>query len=303
MNSNNKYLIVIAGPTAVGKTALAIYLAQHFNTSIISADSRQIYKELNIGVARPSTDELNAATHFCIAHKSIHEKYTAGNFEREVNQILEEQFNQKNIVILCGGTGLYINSVLYGFDDIPTVDENIRNDLHQSFTKNGIEFLQNKLQKLDIDSYNTIDIQNHQRVIRALEVCIGTGKPFSSFKQKKEKSLNFIPIKILLEEDRTILYNNINLRVDKMLEQGLKAEVEKVYPFKHLSALKTVGYQEWFDFFDGKIDETTAIEKIKQHTRNFAKRQITWFKKDTSFKTFAPSQKEKIIEYINEHLS
>ena len=302
-HNNTNYLIVIAGPTAVGKTATAIQLAQYFNTEIISADSRQIYKELKIGVARPSNEELKAIPHHCIAHKNIHDYYSAGEYEREVMAILDKIYLTKNIAILCGGTGFYINAVLSGFDEIPEITASVREELNLLYQKNGIKFLQEQLKNVDIETYQSIDLQNTQRIIRALEVCKGTGKKFSSYKQKKTIHRNFIPIKIGLNLSKEQLHHNINVRVEKMMHEGFLEEAKHVYPFRNHNALQTVGYKELFDYLDNKIPLNEAIKLIKLHTRQYAKRQLTFFNKHKDYEWFEPKQAKEMIQLIQEKIS
>ena len=267
MIENPKYLIIIAGPTAVGKTSTAIQVAKHFNTEIISADSRQIFMELNIGVARPSVEELAEVKHHFIANKSIVQYFSAGEYEREVIALLDDLFKTKNVVILCGGTGFYINAILNGFDEIPPIDEKIREGLNQQFKDFGIEPLQQKLKELDEETYNEIDIHNTQRIIRALEVCIGTQQKFSSFKRKNNVQRNFTPIKIGLNISKEQLHHNINTRVDEMMRQGFLEEAKSVINYRNHNALQTVGYKELFDFIDGKTTLNEAVYLIKLHTR------------------------------------
>ncbi len=296
---DHKFLIIIAGPTAVGKTAVAIELAKQFDTEIISADSRQLFKELNIGVARPGKEELAAVKHHFIANKSIAENVSAGEYERAVISLLDTLFKTKDIVILCGGTGFYINAVLYGFDEIPEVDETIRAELNRQFQEAGIGPLQEKLLMLDEETYRTMDIQNTQRVIRALEVCIGTGKKFSSFKKKQDLHRSFVPIKIGLNVSKEQLHHNINTRVDEMMRQGFLEEAKSVYPFRNHNALQTVGYKELFDCIDGKTTLEQAVELIKLHTRQYAKRQLTFFNKNKDYTWFEPGQLRSIIDFVD----
>ncbi|MEN9448061.1 MAG: tRNA ((37)-N6)-dimethylallyltransferase MiaA [Bacteroidota bacterium] len=298
MSVHPKYLVIIAGPTAVGKTSVAIQLAKYFNTEIISADSRQIFKELNIGVARPSEEELKEVKHHLIATKSIHEYFSAGEYEREVLALLDELYKKNDLVILCGGTGFYINAVLSGFDEIPIVDDNIRTSLNQQFQENGILSLQEQLKILDEKTYHSIDLQNTQRVIRALEICIGTGKPFSDFKIQKEVRRNFIPIKIGLNLDKEILQERINVRVDKMMRDGLLEEAQSLHAYQNLNALQTVGYKELFDFINKKISLKEAIELIKIHTRQYAKRQLTFFNKHPDYSWLNPNDWNNSIPFI-----
>ncbi len=279
------YLITIIGPTAIGKTSLSIALAQHFGCDIISCDSRQFYKEMKIGTAVPSEEDLNGAPHHFIQNKSIFNNYSVGDFEKEAITKLDELFLKNNIQIMVGGSGLYVDAVLKGFDEFSQIDSKVRENVSLKFEHNGIEYLQNQLKKLDVEYYNFITetnpqtLQNPQRMKRFVEVCIGTGKPYSSFLNLKKNSRNFSPIVIGLEADREIMYNRINQRVDIMIREGLLGEVEKLYPNKELNALQTVGYRELFDFIEDKISLDLAIEEIKKNTRRFAKRQMTWFKR------------------------
>ena len=276
----NKYLITVIGPTAIGKTSLSIKLAQYYNTEIISADSRQFFKEMQIGTAAPTTEELNQAKHHFIHHKSIHEDYSVGHFEKEAVSALSELFKTHQQVIMVGGSGLYVDAVTNGLDDFPKVDPEIRENLNSGLKNEGIETLQSQLEELDQETYNTIDIQNPHRLIRALEICIGTNKPYSSFLNKKTASRAFTPIYVGLTADRDIIYNRINQRVDLMIENGQLEEAKRLYKFKHLNALNTVGYKELFKYFDGEWTLDFAISEIKKNTRRFAKRQLTWFKKN-----------------------
>ena len=282
----NNYLITVIGATAIGKTALSIQLAKHFNTDIISCDSRQFFKEMNIGTAVPSAEELAAVTHHFIQNKSILDHYSVGQFEKDALKKLDELFLKNNIVVMVGGSGLYTNAVLEGLDDFPEIAPEIRLKLNKQIENGELEILQNQLKELDPESYNDIEIENPHRLIRALEICIGTGKPYSSFKNKNKTKRNFIPIKIGLTADREIMYHRINQRVDIMLQEGLLDEAKKLYPHKELNALQTVGYRELFDYFDGKYSLEFAIEEIKKNTRRFAKRQVTWNKKDETIHWF-----------------
>ncbi|QOD61243.1 tRNA (adenosine(37)-N6)-dimethylallyltransferase MiaA [Polaribacter haliotis] len=273
-------LITIVGPTAIGKTALSIKLAKAFNTDIISCDSRQFYKEMTIGTAVPNVDELIAAKHHFIQNRSIFEDYNVGEFERDVLTKLEELFQQNPVQIMVGGSGLYVDAVLKGLDYFPEVDSKIREKLTKQIEKQGIEPLQKQLKELDIETYNTIAIENPHRLMRALEVCIGTGIPYSTFKNKPKTPRNFHSIIIGLNADREIIYNRINQRVDIMMEAGLLEEATKLYTHKDLNALQTVGYRELFSYFNGTFTKEFAISEIKKNTRRFAKRQLTWFKRD-----------------------
>ncbi|WP_264558250.1 tRNA (adenosine(37)-N6)-dimethylallyltransferase MiaA [Flavobacterium sp. N2270] len=279
------YLITIIGPTAIGKTALSIRLAQYFNCDIISCDSRQFYKETSIGTAVPSKEELAAAKHHFIQNKSILDNYNVGDFERDAIEKLDELFQENNVQIMVGGSGLYVNAILNGFDDFPSIDESIRTQLNNNFNEKGLDYLVETLKDLDLDYYNFIaennpqTFKNPQRMKRFVEVCIGTGKPYSSFLKKKSNTRNFTPIIIGLEADREVMYNRIEQRVDIMMNEGLLKEVESVFIHKNLNALQTVGYRELFDYLDNKTTLDTAIEEIKKNTRRFAKRQLTWFKR------------------------
>ena len=299
------YLITIIGPTAIGKTALSIALAQHFNCAIISCDSRQFFKEMKIGTAVPNDDELVAATHHFIQNKSIFESYTVGDFEQEALAKLDELFQKNNIQIMVGGSGLYVDAVLKGFDDFPDIDDSVRETINSKFDNLGIEYLQQQLQELDSEYYTKLSVenpqtlQNPQRMKRFVEVCLGTGKPYSSFIGKRKNVRNFTPIVIGLEADRDVMYDRINQRVDIMLNEGLLAEAQSLYPNKNLNALQTVGYRELFDYFDGKITLESAIEQIKMNTRRFAKRQITWFKRTENVSWFDYlTDREEIISAI-----
>lgn len=290
MNSN--FLITIIGPTAIGKTALSIQLAQHFGCEIISCDSRQFFKEMNIGTAVPSIEELNTATHHFVQNKSIFEGYTVGDFEIEALQKLDSLFQKNNIQIMVGGSGLYVDAVLKGFDEFPDIDPTIREEINQQYDLSGIEFLQETLRNLDYNYFKKIEeenpqtLQNPQRMKRFVEVCLGSGQPYSSFIGKRKNQRNFTPIIIGLEAERETLYERINKRVDIMLEQGLLEEAKSLYTHKHLNALQTVGYRELFDYFDEKITFAEAVEQIKMNTRRFAKRQMTWFKRTENTQWF-----------------
>nr|WP_317632548.1 tRNA (adenosine(37)-N6)-dimethylallyltransferase MiaA [uncultured Flavobacterium sp.] len=286
------FLITIVGPTAIGKTTLAIQLANYYNCEIISCDSRQFFKEMSIGTAVPSENELKQAKHHFIQNKSITENYTVGDFEIEALQLLDQLFQKNNIQILVGGSGLYVDAVLKGFDEFPDVDVSVRENLIEEYQNNGITFLQNKLQELDPKYYqflsenNPQTLENPQRMMRFLEVTIGSGTPYSSFLGKRKNIRNFTPIIIGLDADREKMYQRINLRVDLMLQNGLLDEVKALEPSRHLNALQTVGYRELFDYLDQKSTLDFAVEEIKKNTRRFAKRQITWFKRTENTQWF-----------------
>ncbi len=290
-----KYLISIVGPTAIGKTALSIKLANYFKTEIISADSRQFFKEMSIGTAAPSKVELAAAKHHLIHHKSIQDIYNVGAFEKDALKNINKLFLTHNVVIMVGGSGLYVDAVTKGLDEFPEVDANIRETLNNNLQNIGLPYLQNQLKELDTVAYNSIAIDNPHRVIRALEVCIGTGKPYSSFLNKKNIKRNFKTITIGLTAEREIIYNRINQRVDIMMQQGLLNEVKNLLPFKDLNALNTVGYKELFNYLDDEWTLDFAISEIKKNSRRFAKRQLTWFKKDDNTLWFDFLTDSKII--------
>lgn len=276
----SKFLISIVGPTAIGKTALSIKLANYFNTEIISADSRQFFKNMQIGTAAPTNQELAAAKHHFIHHKTIQDIYNVGAFEKDALATLNELFKTHNIVIMVGGSGLYVDAVTKGLDDFPEVATSIRENLNAKLESEGLPYLQNQLKHLDAVSYNAIAIDNPHRVIRALEICISTGKPYSTFLNKKNVTRNFRTITIGLTAERDIIYNRINNRVDIMMDEGLLNEVKTLLPYKHLNALNTVGYKELFNYLDGEWTLDFAISEIKKNSRRFAKRQLTWFKRD-----------------------
>jgi len=287
-----KQLIVVLGPTAVGKTAYAIELAKSLQTEIISADSRQIFKELNIGAARPSAEELAQVPHHFIASASIHEAYSAGRFEREALTKLAELFENHNTVVCCGGSMMYIDALVNGFDDLPT-DGDVRIELSQRYKAEGIEVLQRELMRLDPEYYNQVDLQNPHRLIRALEVCVVSKSPFSELRRNAVKSRDFEVQKIGLDMERDKLYERINARVIRMMEDGLLEEARALWPNKHLQALNTVGYKELFDYFDGTCSLEEAVQKIQQHTRNFAKRQLTWWRRDGDIQWRRPPEGDR----------
>ncbi len=287
-----KTLITIVGPTAIGKTALSIKLAQYFGCEIVSCDSRQFFKEMRIATAVPDPEELAAAPHHFIQNKSIFEHYTVGDYEKEAIAKLDALFETDDFAILVGGSGLYVDAVLKGFDDFPDIGASVREQVLGHYEQHGIHWLQEQLQQFDLEYYSKISVenpqtlQNPQRLMRFVEVCIGTGKPYSSFLNQKENKRRFTPILIGLEADRNILYDRINRRVDLMVQAGLVEEARHLYPNKDLNALQTVGYRELFEYFEGKIDLETAIDEIKKNTRRFAKRQLTWFKRKENVEWF-----------------
>lgn len=297
-----KFLIVIAGPTAVGKTALGIQIAKHFKTEIISADSRQFFKEMSIGTAKPSPSELAEVAHHFINSHSIKDLVSVGSYEKEVLSKLEELFSRHEVVVMVGGSGLYINAVLNGFDELPAVNPEVRTKLNKQLEEEGLISLQEELLKHDPAYYNEVEINNPQRVIRALEIFYSTGKPFSGFRTGIKKERNFKSILIGLNTNREELYNRINKRVDLMLEESLLEEVKSLIPYKELNSLNTVGYSEIFRYLDGEISLQEAVDQIKQNTRRFAKRQITWFKKSEEIVWFDPKEEKEIISFLEKEM-
>lgn len=300
--STNKTLLVIAGPTASGKTAVAIKLAQQYKTVILSADSRQFYREMAIGTAKPTKIELAAAKHYFIDSHSVTEPFSVGDFEKQGLALLDELFQDHNMVILAGGSGLYIKALCEGFDNIPHADPTIREQLNNELSKKGIIALQNELKTADPTYYGEVDLNNPQRLIRALEVYRSSGQPFSSFRKSTVNQRSFNILKIGLELPREILYERINQRVDEMIKGGLVEEVKALTPYRDVNALNTVGYSEIFDYLDNKTDLNRAAELIKQNTRHFAKRQLTWFRKDKAIHWLQPGDinPETITALLNQ---
>lgn len=297
-----KKLIVIAGPTGIGKTLVGIKIARHFTTEIVSSDSRQIFKELSIGTAVPEPDELKVVKHHFIQTHSITENYNASRYETEALALLEKLFKTHEIVVMVGGSMLYIDAICKGIDVMPDADPEIRDNLKKQLEENGIEYLRLQLKTLDPDYYKTVDLKNPNRIIHALEISIQTGLPYSSFRSNQTKKRPFEIIKIALNCDRDILHKRINSRVDKMVEAGLEKEARSVYPQKALNALNTVGYREWFAYFNGEITREKAIELIKRNSRRYARKQITWFRKDENVAWFEPNQTSEIIRFIEKQL-
>ena len=295
----DKYLILIAGPTAVGKTQLSLSIAEQYKTDVISCDSRQFYKEMCIGTAVPNADELSRIKHHFIQNLSIEDNYSIGQFERDALAKIEALHKNNNVAVMVGGSGMFIDAVCKGLDDIPPVPESIREELNMRYQNEGLDSLKNELKKLDPDYHKLIDTSNRYRIIRALEVCIVSGQPYSSFRKRQAKKRNFKTVKIILNRDREELYYRINKRVDKMMTQGLLEEVKKLYDYKDYNALQTVGYKELFAYFDGQWDLETAIEEIKKNTRRYAKRQMTWFRRDNENIFFNPDKPSQINEYLS----
>lgn len=296
--SLKKYLIVVGGATASGKTAFAVQLAQYFCTEIVSCDSRQFYKEMNIGTARPSEAEMQGIRHHFVAQLSIFEPYNVGDFERDGLKLLEKLYENHDMVVAVGGSGLYIKALCEGLDAFPDIPENIRQEVRHLYQQQGLEGLQGAVQQVDPDYYTVVDHQNPHRLIRALEVSRASGQPFSSFRQKKARQRPFTPIYIQIDLPRVDLYERINHRVDDMMQRGLLAEVEKLYPHHQLMSLQTVGYQELFDYLAGKTTQAIAIDKIKQNSRNYAKRQLTWWRRDGFWHQVRPDEVTEAIQFI-----
>ncbi|PSR53246.1 tRNA (adenosine(37)-N6)-dimethylallyltransferase MiaA [Adhaeribacter arboris] len=299
---NKRYLIVVVGPTAVGKTDVSIRLARHYNTVIISADSRQFYQEMSIGTAKPTLAEMQGLPHYFINSHHIAQEYNAGAYEQDVLQLLEELFNQHSCVILTGGSGLYVRAVLEGMDEMPEVPISIREQLLTQKQAHGLTPLLEQLQQLDPVYYNQVDHANPQRIIRALEVVLATGQPYSTFRTKKAIERPFEVIKIGLNRDRAELYARIDARVDQMLQAGLLEEVQQLYPYRNHNALQTVGYQELFSYLAGEYDWAEAVRLLKRNSRRYAKRQLTWFTKNNDFTWFHPQDWEAILAFIGLNL-
>lgn len=302
LSQKDKYLISISGPTASGKTGLSVFLAKALNTEILSCDSRQFFKEMKIGTAVPTVEEMAGVPHHFIGHLSIFDNYSVGDFERDAIQKIEKLFQVYDCLMMVGGSGLYEKAVTDGLDEFPEIDKKFRQELNKEYEENGLEKLQQELKISDPEYYNTVAIDNQVRVIRALEVFRATGQKFSSFRTRKKVERNFKLIKIGLELPREELYDRINQRVDLMMDSGLLEEAEKLYTHKELNSLQTVGYRELFDFMDGKTDLETAISEIKKNSRRYAKRQMTWYRKDERINWFSPFEKEKILEFVESEI-
>jgi tRNA dimethylallyltransferase len=300
---NEKILLAVVGPTGIGKTALGIQLAKHFNTEIISADSRQFFKEMEIGTAVPSKDELEAVPHHFIQHKSIFEPYSVGDFEKEALKVLHNLFINKDIAIMVGGSGLYVDAVISGLDEFPEVDPKIRSRLNHQLEDEGLQSLQKELKEKDPDYYKSVDLENPHRLIRALEVCIASGKPFSSFLDKPRAARPFKSFYIGIDASRETIYERINTRVDLMMEAGLLKEAENLYANKDLNALQTVGYKELFEYIEGNCTLEFAVSEIKKNTRRFAKRQLTWLRKNETI-LWVPynAEQEEVLRMVTDRL-
>lgn len=298
-----KYLIVIGGATATGKTALAIQLARHFNTEILSADSRQFYRGMSIGTAKPNAAELAAAPHHFIDSLEVTQTYSVGDFERDALLCLDKIFETKSVAIVGGGSGLYLRTLCEGMDQFPEVPETVKVAVDAGMEHGGLTWLQTEVARLDPIYFTQVDTQNPARLRRALEVCLASNQPYSSFRAGVPVQRPFQPIYILLDLPRPQLYARIDARVETMIAAGLEAEARALLPYRDLSALRTVGYEEFFEYFDGNISRVAAIDKIQQHSRNYAKRQATWFKKHGNWQTFDPTDTEKIIQYLEAQMT
>lgn len=294
-------LIVITGPTAVGKTALTIEIAQRYGIPVINADSRQIYRELKIGTAAPTDEQLQAAKHYFVGTKSICDYYNASMYEQEVLELLDTQFKTHQMQLLSGGSMMYIDAVCNGIDDIPTIRDDIREEMKRRYQEEGLEALCEDLKRLDPEHYQIVDQQNYRRVIHALEICYQTGRTYTSFRKQEKKARPFRIVKIGLNRKRDILYNRINARVDEMMENGLLEEAQSLYSQRQLNALNTVGYKEMFDYMDGRWSLEEAVERMKGNTRRYARKQLTWFKRDSEVKWFDPDNKDEILKYITQY--
>ena len=296
--SSAKTLIVITGPTAVGKTQLCLDIARHFDIPIINADSRQIYKELSIGTAKPSVEEQQQVRHYFVGTLSLQDYYSASLFESQVMNLLDTLFQQSDYALMTGGSMMYIDAVCDGIDDIPTIDDETRATMKRRLAEEGLQKLCEELQRLDPEYYEIVDHQNPKRVVHALEICTMTGQTYTSFRKREKKQRPFRIVKIGLNREREELYRRINARVDQMMQSGLLKEAESVYPLRHLNALNTVGYKELFEYFNGRWPLEEAVERIKGNTRRYARKQLTWYKKDPQICWFHPDQKKEIIDYI-----
>ena len=300
--SMQKYLIVICGPTGIGKTKISIEVAQHFKCEIISADSRQVFKEMTIGTAVPAIYERKKVPHHFIQSHSIHDYYNASKFEQEVITFLKTYFDKNEIILMVGGSGLYINAVCDGIDDLPEIDMNIREKWQNLFKKKGVEFLQRRLKKIDPEYFNKVDTANPKRLLKAIEIFEMTGKPYSSFLRKEKIPRAFRVLKIGINTNRSTLYNRINERVDQMMNAGLQDEAMSLFSYKNSTPLKTVGYKELFEYFEGKISLDDAIDQIKNHSRSYARRQLTWFRRDKAIIWFEPNDIQGIKKLIEESI-
>lgn len=297
-----KHLVVLVGPTGIGKTDTSLKIAQHFNTEIISADSRQIFKELKIGTAAPTVEQMNIVPHHMVATHSVNDYYNAWQFEQDVLQLSQTLFEQHDLLILTGGSMMYIDAVCNGIDDLPTIDPELRKEVMEMYEKEGLDAIRRQLKMLDPVFYDQVDLKNHKRVMHAVEVCLMTGKPYSSLRTNASRQRPFNIIKIGLDMDREELYHRINLRVDLMVEAGLFEEARQFYHLKNQNALNTVGYKEIFAHWDGEYDAQTAIELIKRNSRRYAKRQLSWFRRDKDMHWFQPKDVNEMITFVEEQI-
>jgi tRNA dimethylallyltransferase len=296
-------LVAIIGPTAVGKTEIGVQLAEHFSSEIISADSRQMYRELKVGTALPSSEQLSRAKHHLIGNLSIHDYYNASMFEQDVLRLLSEIFPRNPIAFMVGGSTLYVNAVFHGIDDLPSVDPELRKDLQKQYLEQGIEFVRMKLKLLDPEYYQRVDLKNPNRLLKAIEISLMTGQPYSTLLTAPKVQRNFNIIKIGLNMEREILFDRINRRVDEMFDEGLPEEARELFPYKQLNSLNTVGYKELFQFLEGTISLDDAKEQIRKNTRNYAKRQLTWFKRDQEITWFDPSNFDDILLHLKSRIN
>lgn len=294
----NKYVIVITGPTGIGKTSLSIKLATYFNCSIVSADSRQIFKEIKIGTAAPAQEQLKQIPHYLVGTKSIFEYYSAYEYEQEALIIVKQLFESSNYVVLTGGSMMYIDAFCYGVDDLPTVDPELRQDLQRKFEREGLESIRRQLKLLDPEFYKQVDLKNPKRVIHALEICLMTGRPYSELRTNTKKQRPFQIIKIGLDIERSELHQRINQRVDQMIKEGLEQEAREFFKHKNLNSLNTVGYREFFTYFEGKITKEEAIELIKRNSRRYARKQLSWFRRDKEISWFNPDKPDEVIKFV-----
>jgi len=298
-----KYLIVITGPTGIGKSKTGILLAKHFQSEIISADSKQIFREMTIGTAVPTKEELSEVTHHFIHSHSITENYNASRYETEAIELIEKLFASNNVLFLVGGSMLYVDAICKGIDEIPDIPAEIRESVQNQFRTEGLESIRLQLKKLDPEYYHSVDLKNHARIIHALEVCLLTGKTYSSFRLNRNKQRSFKIVKIGLNCDRELLHNKINNRVDQMVAHGLEKEARNLFHLRDLSSMNTVGYRELFDYFDGTVTKNQAFELIKRNSRRYARKQITWFKNDPDVRWFEPQEYDEIKSYIEAQLN
>lgn len=296
-------LVILLGPTAVGKTDLSLRLAEHFHSPVVNADSRQLYRDLPIGTAAPTAEELARVPHYFVGTLSLEDYYSAARYEEEALAVLEREFQQREVVILSGGSMLYIDAVCQGIDDIPTIDAETRALLKRRYDEEGLEVLQSELRLLDPDYYAQCDVRNPKRVVHALEICYMTGRTYTSFRQRKEKVRPFRIVKVGLAREREELFARIHARVGEMMNHGLLEEARRVWPYRHCNALNTVGYKELFRHLDGEWSLDFALEKIRRNTRVYAKKQMTWFRKDSSTRWFHPDQETEIMRYVSEEIS